>query len=138
MSHFIKLVLWNITSFYFHAQQSLEGEDLLIIEASRPHSAGILWTSDRHGSHNTHNGETSVFPAGFEPAIPASKLPHTHALDRAATGIGAPRQFKVNINPKKEQLFFLSPHVNELKLRLHAISSPSTSLRHHNSYPINS
>ena len=27
-------------------------------------------------------------PAGFEPAIPASKLPLTHALDRAATGIG--------------------------------------------------
>ena len=27
-------------------------------------------------------------PAGFEPAIPASKRPHTHALGRAATGIG--------------------------------------------------
>jgi len=27
-------------------------------------------------------------PAGFEPAIPASKRPQTHALDRAATGIG--------------------------------------------------
>jgi hypothetical protein len=26
--------------------------------------------------------------AGFEPAIPASERPHTHALDRAATGIG--------------------------------------------------
>jgi hypothetical protein len=26
--------------------------------------------------------------AGFEPAIPASKRPQTHALDRAATGIG--------------------------------------------------
>jgi hypothetical protein len=28
-------------------------------------------------------------PEGFEPAIPASKRPHTHALDHAATGIGA-------------------------------------------------
>ena len=27
-------------------------------------------------------------PAGFEPAIPASEWPQTHALDRAATGIG--------------------------------------------------
>jgi len=26
-------------------------------------------------------------PAGFEPAIPASKRPQTHALDRAATGL---------------------------------------------------
>jgi hypothetical protein len=28
-------------------------------------------------------------PAEFEPAIPASERPQTHALDRAATGIGA-------------------------------------------------
>ena len=27
-------------------------------------------------------------PAGFEPTIPASERPQTHALDRAATGIG--------------------------------------------------
>jgi hypothetical protein len=27
-------------------------------------------------------------PAGFEPTIPANKRPQTHALDRAATGIG--------------------------------------------------
>jgi hypothetical protein len=28
-------------------------------------------------------------PAGFEPTIPASERPHTHVLDRAATGIGS-------------------------------------------------
>jgi hypothetical protein len=28
-------------------------------------------------------------PAGFEPSIPASERQQTHALDRAATGIGA-------------------------------------------------
>jgi len=28
--------------------------------------------------------------AGFEPAIPASERPQTHASDRAATGIGVP------------------------------------------------
>jgi hypothetical protein len=27
-------------------------------------------------------------PAGFEPTIPASERPQTHALDRAATGTG--------------------------------------------------
>jgi hypothetical protein len=27
-------------------------------------------------------------PAGFEPAIPVSKWPQTHASDRTATGIG--------------------------------------------------
>ena len=27
-------------------------------------------------------------PAGFEPAIPASEWPQTHALDRAVAGIG--------------------------------------------------
>ena len=27
-------------------------------------------------------------PAGFEPTIPANERPHTHALDRAATGTG--------------------------------------------------
>ena len=27
-------------------------------------------------------------PAGFEPKIPANERPQTHALDRAATGIG--------------------------------------------------
>jgi len=32
--------------------------------------------------------QTSVYSAGFEPAIPTSKRPQTNALGRAATGIG--------------------------------------------------
>jgi hypothetical protein len=32
---------------------------------------------------NTHNKQTSMLPAGFEPAIPASEQPQTHALDCA-------------------------------------------------------
>jgi len=49
--------------------------------------------------HNTHNRQTSVPPAGFEPAIPASERSQTHALDRAATGIGAlnPTSYKLSI-----------------------------------------
>jgi hypothetical protein len=41
-------------------------------------------------THNTHNRQTSTPPVGFEPAIPASMRPQTHALDRAATGMGTP------------------------------------------------
>ena len=39
-------------------------------------------------THNTHKRQTSMPPAKFEPAIPASERPKTHALDRAANGIG--------------------------------------------------
>jgi hypothetical protein len=40
-------------------------------------------------THNTQKKKTSMPPAGFEPAIPASERPENHALNRAATGIGA-------------------------------------------------
>jgi hypothetical protein len=40
-------------------------------------------------THDTHKRQISMSPAGFEPEIPASKQPPTHALDRLATGIGA-------------------------------------------------
>jgi hypothetical protein len=39
-------------------------------------------------TQNTHKKETSMPPAGFEPAIRAREQPQTHVLDRAATGIG--------------------------------------------------
>ena len=39
--------------------------------------------------HNTHKRQTSIHPVEFEPVIPASERPQTHALDRATTGIGA-------------------------------------------------
>jgi hypothetical protein len=38
--------------------------------------------------YTTNTTQTSMPPAGFEPKIPASERPQTHALDRAATGIG--------------------------------------------------
>ena len=46
-------------------------------------------------THNTHNRQTSMPPAGFEPAIPTTERPQTHALYRAATGI-----FKDNMHLK--------------------------------------
>jgi len=39
-------------------------------------------------THNTHNRQTSIPTAEFEPAISAGEGPQTHALDRAATGTG--------------------------------------------------
>jgi len=42
---------------------------------------------DRYMStHNTHKRQTSMHPAVFEPIIPASERPQTHALDSGATG----------------------------------------------------
>jgi len=37
-------------------------------------------------THNTHQRHISMPTEGFEPAIPASERPQTHALDGAATG----------------------------------------------------
>jgi hypothetical protein len=70
-------------------QQPLVGQGLLIIEASRSqthHTRLYVWSVRRRDlyltTHNIHKRETSMFQAGFEPAIPASERPQTHALDR--------------------------------------------------------
>jgi hypothetical protein len=59
-----------------------------------PHSIVLLWTRDWSTTvtctwhHTTYTRDkTSTPSAGFEPAIPANKLPQTYALDRAATRI---------------------------------------------------
>ena len=50
------------------------------------------WSARRRdfcrSKYNTHKRRTSMLPKGFEPTIPASKRPQTHALDRATTGTG--------------------------------------------------
>ena len=52
-------------------------------------SGRVIIPSQRPLPDNTqHSKQTSILPAGFEPAIPASEQPQTHALDRAATGKG--------------------------------------------------
>jgi hypothetical protein len=54
-------------------------------------------------THNTHNRQTSMSPAGFEPAISASEQKQTHALDRAATAIGilsSYLNFEMKIRPR--------------------------------------
>jgi hypothetical protein len=37
-------------------------------------------------THNTHKIQTAMPPAEFEPVIPVSERPQTHALDHVATG----------------------------------------------------
>jgi hypothetical protein len=93
-------------------QQPLMGQDLLFTEATRshsdtPHSVGILWTNDEPDAETStwqHQALTRDIyaPAGFEPAVPASKRPQTHALDSAAAGIdpqmSRPQKYiKINI-----------------------------------------
>jgi hypothetical protein len=39
-------------------------------------------------TNNTHKRQISMAPVGFEPTIPTSERPQTHALDCAAIGIG--------------------------------------------------
>ena len=75
------------------------GQSLLIVEDSwshsgTPESVGLVWTSDQPEAdpstwqHTTLNKrQKSMPPAGFEPTILVSERPHTHALDRATTGI---------------------------------------------------
>jgi hypothetical protein len=50
------------------------------------HSVGLLWTSDQPDTETSTWQRTTL--TGFGPAIPASERPQTHALDRAASGIG--------------------------------------------------
>ena len=79
----------------FMAQHPPVGLGPLIIEVSlshsdTPHSVGLFWTSDQPDAetthyltrHTTHKRQTSMPPAGFEPAFPASERPQTHALGR--------------------------------------------------------
>jgi hypothetical protein len=56
-------------------------------------SVELLWTSDQptpdlYLKTQQSQQTTAMLPAGFEPTISASERQQTHALDRAATGIG--------------------------------------------------
>ena len=59
------------------------------------------WSAHRRDlyltKHNTDKRQTFMTPAGFEPAIPASRRPQTHVLDGAATGIGMKRRLSDQI-----------------------------------------
>jgi hypothetical protein len=59
-------------------------------------------------THNTHNRAISMSPLGFEPIIPTSERPQTHALDRAANGIGIYGIFFSSINIKLNRMSSLT------------------------------
>ena len=64
-----------------------------MVSAVPDHYYTLLWTSDQPVAEISDNTqllqETNIHvPGGFEPAIPVSEQPRTHASDRAATGIG--------------------------------------------------
>jgi hypothetical protein len=95
-------------------QQRPVEQGLLIIEDLRSHSealqsVGLLWMSDQPVLYLTtlitHKRQTSMSPAGFEPAIPASERPQIHALDREATGIGTSRINRLYKRYNKDQSY---------------------------------
>ena len=49
-------------------------------------------------THNTHKRQTAMPPAGFKPTIPTSERAQTHALDRAASGIGLRKKYWIIIS----------------------------------------
>jgi hypothetical protein len=73
--------------------QGLLGDEASPSHSDTPHSVGLLWRNDRLVAETstwqyTILTKMSVPPEGFEPTIAAGDGPHTHILDRAATGIG--------------------------------------------------
>ena len=86
--------------FFYHGQQPLVAQGLLIIEDSWSHSVirttigrtpldewSAWWRVLYLTPHCSHNRQTSMPAARYEPTIPASERPQTHSLDRAANGI---------------------------------------------------
>jgi hypothetical protein len=72
-----------MTSFFFHGSTGLIALGFLH-ESSRSHSVGLLWTFDWLITETSTSQHTDIHAlAGFEPAIPASERPQTHALNRA-------------------------------------------------------
>ena len=88
--------------FFFHGATAPIGPGTPLtrlhdhIQLHTPQLVWFLWMSDQPDSKTstwqhtalTRDRQTSIPPAAFEPTIPASELSQTHALARAATGIG--------------------------------------------------
>jgi len=100
-------------------QQSLVGQGLLILEDSRSHSRHSTlgrtyldeWSARRRDRYpttqNTHNRQTSMPSAGFEPIIPETERSQTYALERGATGIGLLLQpIGTNLSAENSASFF--------------------------------
>ena len=89
------------------------GQGFLILEVSRSHTHRRTtvgrtpldeWSARCRDlyltTHNTHNRQTSMPPAGFELTISAGERPQTYALDRAVTETGTEGLLSKNIEIK--------------------------------------
>jgi hypothetical protein len=103
--------LFIFSSFFPMDRQPLGGLGLLIVRGfaithfrhttlgGTPLDEGPARRRDLHlTTHNTHKRQTSMPSAGFKPTILTSERPQTHALDRAATGIGTLFLYAVKIS----------------------------------------
>jgi hypothetical protein len=110
--------------------QLLVCQGLDIVEASRSHSDTLpsVGLPGRVISpsqipvpdHKAHKRQTSRPPAEFEPAMPASERPQTHALDRAAIGIGRYRGHYLCHN-RKTMLFSTPKWLINLSLLVRSV-----------------
>ena len=96
--------------FFFHGVRAPSGPRLQLSTLRHTALGGSPleeWSACRRNlyltAHNTHNRQTSMLPAEFEPAIPASQRPQTH---HSATGIGY--TIYANITFKKQLNGYLS------------------------------
>ena len=84
-------VPWNAGNFLTSCKPvSFSGRTLhqgVSKQVSKNSSGREISPSQRPLSHNTHNRQTSIPPAGFEPSFPPSEQSQTHAIERAATRI---------------------------------------------------
>ena len=58
-----------------------------------PHSVALLWRSDQLDAETStrkkeRKKERDMSPVGFEPTIPKSERPQTHAINRTTSAIG--------------------------------------------------
>jgi hypothetical protein len=75
----------------------------MITHNDAPHSVGLLWTSDQPDAknlylttHNTHDRQTSMPLAEFEPTIPPSERLQTHGLLQSQSHFVSPEALVVN------------------------------------------
>jgi len=85
---------------FYTAQQHILGQGLLIVVASLSHwitqTNGRIplegWSARRRDLYlatTTHNWQTSMPSAEFDPKTPASERSQNHIFDNATTGIGS-------------------------------------------------
>jgi hypothetical protein len=94
---YVYMCIYTHTHF-FCGSTALEDLGLRLFDVSRSYSDTLSTAPLDVGSasrrdfylttHNNHMSQTSIPPAGLEPAKPASERPLTHTLNRPVTGIG--------------------------------------------------